>query len=109
MKIVKFNECNVVYAKDQKEYLPLPAHRTKKGEVTSCWKLSLWERLQILFTGKLFLSVLTFNHPLQPQLMSIFNPVKREIRESTYVEIDESGEREIVDPFCLEKKGDLEK
>ena len=71
MKIVSFKECNVVYAKDQPEYLPLPAHRTKDGVVTSCWKLSIKERLITLFRGRIYLKTMTFNSLLQPQKVSI--------------------------------------
>lgn len=57
---------NVVFAKDQPEYLPLPARREADGTVTTCWAFSWRERLAVLFRGRLFLDVLTFNHPLQP-------------------------------------------
>jgi len=71
MDIVKFKECNIVYAEDQPEYLPLPAHKTDDGVVTSCWGLSFWERLKVAVTGRIFLQVLTFNQPLQPLMMSV--------------------------------------
>ena len=77
MKIYKFKECNFEYAKDQPEYLPLPCYRYKDGEVVSCWSLDWKERLKVLFSGKIFLSILTFNHPLQPQKISVDNPVRR--------------------------------
>jgi len=75
MKIIKFKKCNATYAKDQPEYLPLPAHRADDGRVTSCWGLSFWERIQVLVSGRMFLQVLTFNKPLQPLKMSTANPV----------------------------------
>jgi hypothetical protein len=75
MKPIWFKECNVVYAKDQPEYLPLPVHRSITGEVTSCWLLNWKERLQLLFTGKIYWTILTFNQPLQPQLPSVKNPI----------------------------------
>ncbi len=56
----------VVYAKDQDEYIPLPACRTRNGVVVTRWRPTVWERLRILFTGNLWLSVWTFNKPLQP-------------------------------------------
>jgi hypothetical protein len=70
MEITDFKECNMVYAKDQPEYLQLPAYKSKKGAVTSCWKMSIKERLKVLFTGRVYLQLLTFNRPIQPQLMS---------------------------------------
>lgn len=61
---------NCVYAKDQPEYLPLPARRDEAGMVTSCWKLTWKERLKLLLMGKIFLTVMTFNQPLQPIRLS---------------------------------------
>lgn len=64
-----------VYAKDQPEYIPLPAHRTEDGLVITRWRLSLTERLRILFGGSLWLSILTFNRPLQPVKLTAQCPV----------------------------------
>lgn len=74
MKPIKFKGHNIIIAKDQKEYLPLPAHVTfsKEGEVVSCWRLSLWERLVVLVTGRLWFSQWSFRNPLQPQLPSVY-------------------------------------
>ena len=74
MKPIEFPEQNCVYAKDQPEYLPLPVHKTEDGMVISCWALTWRERLRVLLTGKMWWSVLTFNHPLQPQLPSVDRP-----------------------------------
>lgn len=74
MKIIKFKECNVTYAENQPEYLPLPAYKTSDGKAISCWGLSFFERLKAVFTGKIYLSVLTFNHPLQPLKMMVDKP-----------------------------------
>lgn len=71
MNIIKFPECNVTYAENQPEYLPLPALKMKDGEIVTCWRLSLRERLKVLFSGKIWLNVLTFDRPLQPLLMSV--------------------------------------
>lgn len=78
MKPVTFKEQNVVYAKDQPEYMPLPAFKndSPKGEVVSCWKLSFRERLRMLFTGKLWVCLLSFNNPLTP---SFFTTKKSEV------------------------------
>ncbi len=70
----KFEQQNVTFAENQPEYLPLPAHRSEDGTVISCWKLTLRERIKILFTGKLWFICLTFNQPLQPQLPSVDVP-----------------------------------
>jgi hypothetical protein len=37
--------------------------------VTTRWKLSWKERLQVLFGGCVWLSMLTFNRPLQPAML----------------------------------------
>jgi len=74
MQPISFPEQNCVFAKDQKEYLPLPVHKTAEGLVVSCWRLSVWERLRLLFSGRLWLQVLSFNQPLQPQFLGIEYP-----------------------------------
>jgi len=74
MGIVKFSECNMTQAKNQPEYRPLLVLKMPDGEIVTCWKPSIWERLKILFIGKIWLKVLTFNEPLQPLLMSANTP-----------------------------------
>lgn len=77
MKLINFPEQTVVIAKDQPEYLPLPAHRfdnDPKGRIACCWKLDWRERLTVLLTGKIWHQVLTFNSPLQPQLLTTEKP-----------------------------------
>lgn len=68
----KFAGSNVVFAENQKEYLPLPAFRniSNQGEVVTCWRISRWARIKLLFTGRIWLSMWTFNHPLTPVLIS---------------------------------------
>lgn len=77
MKPVEFEEANMVFAKDQPEYLPLPAYihpMDPHGTVVSCWQMTWRERLRVLWSGRLYLSVLTFNQPLQPQRPSVESP-----------------------------------
>lgn len=64
---IEFKQQNVVFAKDQPEYLPLPAFKKDDGQVTSCWKLTIAERLKVLVKGTIWFTVHTFNKPLQPQ------------------------------------------
>ncbi len=68
MKPIKFKGQNVTFAENQPEYQPLPAFKNDgpQGEVISCWQLSFRERLRIFFTGKLWVSLLSFNQPLTP-------------------------------------------
>lgn len=74
MKPVKFKECNTTFAKNQPQYLPLPAH-TDGTTVTSCWKLNLWECFVVFLTGKIYWQQLVFGQPLQPQKPSVRKPL----------------------------------
>lgn len=68
MKPIEFQGCNVTFAKDQPEYQPLPAFKDEKGNVTTCWEFTTEELAIIAKTGKLYISISTFNQPLQPIL-----------------------------------------
>lgn len=68
MTPIEFPGHNIVFAKDQPEYQPLPAMIMPDGQVITCWELTKEEIEQISSTGKLYLSQLTFNQPLQPIL-----------------------------------------
>lgn len=77
MKPLNFDAANIMFAENQPQYETLPARVClidEDGEVTTCWSLSWKERLKLLFTGRLWLSVLTFNNPLQPQRPSVECP-----------------------------------
>lgn len=76
MKPATFPEQTVIIAKDQPEYQPLPSFQyfDPKGTVVFCWQLNWQERFTLLFTGKLWHYVLTFNKHLQPQLLSTKKP-----------------------------------
>lgn len=76
MKPVEFPEQTVVFAKDQPEYIPLPAHIAPGRDVavTSCWQLTWRERLRMLRTGRVYFTALTFGSPLQPQIASTLPP-----------------------------------
>jgi hypothetical protein len=72
MKPIKFPEHNVVFAKNQPQYQPLPVlkYSSPEGDVVSCWALSWKERFRILFSGRIWLCLMTFNDPLQPIYMT---------------------------------------
>lgn len=75
--LVEFAEQNIVYAKDQPEYRPLPAYKMPNdshGGIWFCWRLCWADRFRVLFRGVLWHQVLTFNTPLQPQLLSVRKP-----------------------------------
>lgn len=78
MKPINFDKQNAILAENQKEYLPLPVYRSDDtgGSVTSCWGLTWGERFKLLFGGKFYISVLTFNQPPQPILPMVeFDPL----------------------------------
>lgn len=75
MKPLQFKQATHVLAKDQPEYLPLPVYCDEQ-ETISCWTLTLWERLTLLVSGKIWLRQLTFDRRLQPQLPQVTNPFK---------------------------------
>lgn len=70
MKPINFKGANVVFGANQPEYQSLPAKKKENGEIWTCWELSPEEIKTIQETGKVWLSVLTFNQPLQPVLLS---------------------------------------
>lgn len=79
MDPIDFPESNMVFAKDQPEYLPLPAyknHDDPEGKVISCWKMTWKERFRAVLTGKMWFVVLTFHQPLQPQRPGIDSPFR---------------------------------
>lgn len=73
MTPIEFNGSNVIIAKDQPEYQPLPALATDKITI-SCWKLTWRERVKAFLSGRLWLSQMNFGDPLQPQLPSLNCP-----------------------------------
>ena len=78
MTPIKFEGHNITWAKDQPPYLPLPAHTGIDGRTTTCWHLTLRERLKMLFTGRLWLQQLNFGGPLQPQKPTADRPTLQE-------------------------------
>jgi len=77
MKPIKFDGCNRNWGNGQDEYNTLygQALNDVQGTNLFCWKLTKWERIKLLFTGKLWHQVLTFNQPLQPQMLSTEKPL----------------------------------
>lgn len=79
MKPVEFPGVNVVFAKDQPEYIPLPAMKVPndpQGHVITKWQLSPEELERVKETGTIHLSMLTFNQPLQPVLLTVDLPTE---------------------------------
>ena len=75
MRPIEFPQANIIIAKDQPEYQPLPAHRTKDGVVTSAWELQPEDFKRLLARPQgapalVYVSQLTFGRPLQPLLVA---------------------------------------
>ena len=83
MEPAYFKGYNVEIAKDQPQYLTLPAYRKgdDKGTVVFCWKMGKWERFKALFTGRIWVCFLTFNNPLTPNRISLNNLYKEESQD----------------------------
>ncbi len=63
-----------VYGTTQEQYLDLPAYKDEQGTVLTRWRLSFMERIKLLFVGNLYVSLMTFNKPLQPIKLSLEKP-----------------------------------
>lgn len=64
-------EHEVVYAKDQPQYMPLPTLRSPDGRVMTRWSFSPEEREAISKGADLYLTMHTFNGPLQPVQLQV--------------------------------------
>lgn len=77
MKPISFTEQTIVIAENQPQYLPFPAHRfagDTEGRIACCWQLTWRERFAVLWRGVVWHQILTFNKPLQPQLLTAEKP-----------------------------------
>lgn len=74
MENIKFEECNIEIGKGQEAYHTLQAYYHDNVVVT-CYKLNAWERLKVLFTGKIWLGQMTFGSALQPQLPTVHKEI----------------------------------
>lgn len=70
-----YKDKELVFAKDQPEYLPLPALPLDFGNsIATRWRLTWRERLRVLFRGDVYLSVMTFRQRLQPVMLETEPP-----------------------------------
>jgi len=63
-----------VFAEHQPEYIALPAVLLPDGTVITRWRLTWAECFRLLRTRQLWLTILTFNHPLQPVKLDTICP-----------------------------------
>lgn len=71
----EFSDREVVYAKDQPGYRPLPVHRTDDGMVLSRWHFTHEERLAVSQGADVYLYQWTGNRPLQPVAVTVSDPL----------------------------------
>ena len=66
-KITEKLETNVIYGANQEDkYRTLPAHKTKTGIAAFAFELSDEEVEKVAKNKKIYVSLLTFNNPIQP-------------------------------------------
>lgn len=67
MEPVRFSRYNEELLADDPSIKPLPVlactYPDNTTEIISCWKPTFWERLKVLFTGKVFVHILCKQHP----------------------------------------------
>jgi hypothetical protein len=94
MKAISHPYANVNFAENQDEYTTLPAYKSESGLVVAAFKLEEDELEQVKETGIIFLSLHTFNMPLQPIGMSLLNPFPKALIESESGALEYSNEEE---------------
>jgi hypothetical protein len=74
--IKEIKDSPILFGKNQPEYQPLPAYKYKDA-VIACWGLSWKERFKVFFSGRIFVSLKTWNKPLTPSYVSVsFEEIK---------------------------------
>jgi len=79
MDPIEFPEHNTVFAKNQPQYIPVPAYRfdpraDASERVIFCWQLSPEELKEVNRHGVIWHAVATFGQPLQPQQLGVLPP-----------------------------------
>lgn len=94
------NHPEVIYAKEQPEYEPLPTVKRPDGTILTRWEMSEDEKRQVAEQGFIYLMVMTFNQPLQPVLISA--DVPEQFRTAALVEEQstKAQETQVVCPAC---------
>lgn len=79
--IPSLESAEVVIAKDQPEYIPVPSLRTDCGKVLVRLDFSAEDLACAVNGGSLYLCFLTFNQPMQPFMAAVANHVEDEPAE----------------------------
>lgn len=77
MKLIEFPEQTIVIAKDQPQYLPMPAHVDQTSDhcqTTLCWELTDEEIQTLIQTKKIWQQIWTFHRKMHPQRLSVEKP-----------------------------------
>lgn len=74
---IPFEKQNVVIAKDQHPYLPLPGQMfgDAQGTLLTSWEVTDEDLEEIIRTRRVWVTTLTMGHPLQPFRLSSDEPV----------------------------------
>lgn len=67
----------VNWGKDIGIYAAVPVHMfhgDARGRMCCCWKLTWLERVQVLFTGRIWHVMVTYGQPVPPQYLSPIKP-----------------------------------
>lgn len=73
MKARNFKQVNIKVAKDQDQYLTLPAFVTQENMIVS-FKLSEKEIQQVIETGTIYLNLFHCKKPITPIASTVLNP-----------------------------------
>lgn len=79
MKLQKFDQANTFYPAEQATMSgDFYAYKGQDGQVVMLWRLSFLDRVRLLFRGKLWVRVLTFNQPLQIHVVTADSPFEKD-------------------------------
>ncbi len=74
--IPSLESAEVIIAKDQPEYAPIPALKASSGKILMRLEFSAADLACVLNGGSLYLCFLTFNQPMQPVIAAIAHHVE---------------------------------
>ena len=74
----ELQQYEVVLAKDQPQYTPLPViiEHGLEGRMTSRWTFTDQERVKIMAGEDIFIQQLTFGHPFQPIAVGLMSEIE---------------------------------
>lgn len=106
MTPVSFKYHNVVFGKDQPEYVPLPAYVDQQDPtvpVLTCWEFTDEEIEQLVRTKQVWLRQLTFGGDIQPLAPQVENPFVQvvtlqqrpfiEVAERAYISLEDASKQ----------------